>query len=99
MVGRILTGLKARGVLWETPRYGIRVYKRPRPRPYAVRKPKEYRAELPGDLVQVDTLDVRPLPGVVFKHFTARDMVCRWDVLEVHARLRQLPPGAFLILS
>ena len=29
------------------------------------RKPKDYRVEQPGDLVQVDTLEVRPLPGVV----------------------------------
>jgi len=27
----------------------------------------------PNDLVEVDTLDVRPSPGMVFKHFTARD--------------------------
>ena len=40
----------------------------------------------PGDLVQVDTLDVRPVPGVVLKHFTARDIVSRWDVLEAHTR-------------
>ena len=47
-----------------------------------MRKPKEYRATQPGDIVQVDTLDVRPLPGVVLKHFTARDVVCRWDDRE-----------------
>ena len=40
----------------------------------------------PGDLVQVDTLDVRPLPGVILKHFTARDVVSRWDVVEVRIR-------------
>ena len=40
----------------------------------------------PGDLVQVDTLDVRPLPGVILKHFTARDVVPRWDVVEVRTR-------------
>jgi len=38
-------------------------------------------AKEPGDIVQLDTLDVRPLPGVVLKHFTARDMVSRWDVI------------------
>jgi hypothetical protein len=36
--------------------------------------------------VQVDTLDVLPLAGVVLKRFTARDVVCRWDVLEIHTR-------------
>ena len=40
----------------------------------------------PGDLVQLDTLDVRPLPGVILKHFTARDVVSRWDVVEVRTR-------------
>ena len=40
----------------------------------------------PGGLVQVDTLDVRPLPGVILKHFTARDVVSRWDVVEVRTR-------------
>jgi len=38
----------------------------------------------PGDLVQLDTKKVRPARGVVLKHFSARDMVSRWDVLEVH---------------
>ena len=41
------------------------------------------RGRRPGDLVQVDTLDVRPLPGLVLKQFTARDVVSRWDVLEL----------------
>jgi transposase InsO family protein len=35
-------------------------------------------------MVQVDTMDLRPLPGVVLKHFSARDVVSRWDVLQVH---------------
>ena len=82
MVGRILTRLKARGVLREPLRTGISTRKRLWRRPYAVRKPKGYMVKEPGDLVQVDTLDVRPLPGVVLKHFTARDVVSRWDVLE-----------------
>jgi len=86
MVGRILKRLKARRVLREPPRSGVSTRKRLWRRPYAVRKPKGYQVQAPGDLVQVDTLDVRPLPGVVFKHFTARDMVSRWDVLEVHTR-------------
>jgi transposase InsO family protein len=34
----------------------------------------------------VDTLDLSPLPGVTFKQFTARDVVCRWDVLQVFSR-------------
>jgi transposase InsO family protein len=83
-VGRILKRLKARGVLREPPRNGITKRKRRLDRPYATRKPKEYRAKKPGDLVQVDTLDVRPLSNVRFKHFTARDMNSRWDVVEAY---------------
>ena len=40
----------------------------------------------PGDLVQVDTLDVRPLPGVMLKPLAGRDMISRWDVFEVAGR-------------
>ena len=86
MVGRILSRLKARGLLKEPPRYRISARKRPRPRPYAVRKPRDYQAKEPGDIVQVDTLDLRPLPDTVLKQFTARDVVSRWDVIEVHTR-------------
>ncbi|MBM3949738.1 MAG: transposase family protein, partial [SAR202 cluster bacterium] len=50
----------------------------------------------PGDLVQVDTLDLRPVPGVVLKHFTARDVVSRWDVLEVHTRATSTLAAQFL---
>jgi transposase InsO family protein len=37
-------------------------------------------------LVQVDTLELRPLPGVILKQFTARDVVSRWDVLMPASR-------------
>ena len=86
MVGRILSYLKARGVLREPLRTGVSTHKRLWRRPYAIRKPREYVVRKPGDLVQVDTLDVRPIPGMVLKHFTARDMVSRWDVVEVRTR-------------
>ncbi len=87
MVGRILTQMKRQGRLLEPPRPGVAGSRRAlRPRPYAVRKPKQYAVSRPGDLVQVDTLDVRPLPGVVFKQFTARDVLSRWDVIQAHPR-------------
>ena len=96
MVGRILTRLKARGVLKEPRRQGISARKRHRPRPYAVRKPKEYQAIEPGDIVQIDTLDVRPLPNLILKHFTARDVVSRWDVVEVHTGATATTAATFL---
>ena len=76
-VGRILKKLKERGVLKEPLPNHISARKSQRQRPYAVRKPKDYVAKEPGDIVEVDTLDVRPLPGVVLKHFTARDVISR----------------------
>jgi transposase InsO family protein len=96
MVGRILTHLKARGVLREPVRSGISTRKRLWRRPYAIRKPKDYSVREPGDLVQVDTLDVRPLPGVILKHFTARDVVSRWDVVEAHTRATATTAAGFL---
>ena len=50
----------------------------------------------PGDIVQVDTLDIRPLPGVVLKHFTARYVVSRWDMIEVHSRATSSLAAQFL---
>ncbi|MGA9190892.1 MAG: integrase core domain-containing protein [Anaerolineales bacterium] len=95
-VGRILKRLKARGVLREPPRNGITKRKRRLIRPYATRKPKSYQAKQPGDLVQVDTLDVRPLPNVHFKQFTARDMVSRWDVVEAYRSATARNASSFL---
>ena len=96
MVGRILKKLKDRGILREPVISAISARKRQQQRPYAVRKPKGYKAEHPGDLVEVDTLDVRPCYGVVLKHFTARDVVSRYDVLEVHSRARASTAAHFL---
>ena len=83
MVGRILARLLRAGDLREPRQRRISARKRAWRRPHAVRKPKDFVAAAPGDLVQLDTLDVRPLPGEVFKQFTARDVVSRWDVLEL----------------
>ncbi len=85
LVGRILRHLKRTGQLHEPPRFAVSAKKRRRKRLYAVRKPKDYQAEAPGDIVQVDTLDVRPLPNVVRKQFTARDVVSRYDVLDIRS--------------
>lgn len=85
MVGRILSYLEARGVLRE-PIRAIKTRQRRWKRPYGIRKPKDYPVVAPGDLVQMDTLDVRPEPGVVLKQFTVRDIVSRWDVLELAYR-------------
>jgi len=85
-VGRIITRLKVRGVLKEIVRNHVSAHRKGMLRSYGTRKPQGYRINEPGDLVQLDTLDLRPLPGVVLKHFTARDMVSRWDVMNVYHR-------------
>jgi len=85
-VGRILTSLRKHGRLVEPKRRPLGAAKRRPRRPYAMRKPQEYHPRRPGDLVQLDTLDIRPLPGVSLKQFTARDVVSRWDVLQAHGR-------------
>jgi putative transposase len=96
-VGRILLRLKQRGQLVEAPRPAVAGSRRAlRFRPYAVRKPRQYAVSRPGDLVQVDTLEVRPVPGVVFKQFTARDVISRWDVIQAHGRATAQSATEFL---
>ena len=85
-VGRILKHLEARGLLVEPDRRVVRFKRRPMKRPYAIRKPRGYAVTEPGELVQVDTVEVHPLPGVVIKQYTARDVISRWDVVEAHSR-------------
>lgn len=82
MVGRILRRLRTTGQLLEPPP-GVRAAKRCWTRPYGTRKPADYAVTGPGDLIQVDTVDVRPRPGVIVKHFTAADVVSRWSLAEV----------------
>ena len=88
-VGRILHKLKERGVLKEPVPNHISARKRQLKRPYAVRKPKEYVARAPGDIVEVDTLDVRLMLGVILKHFTARDVISRMGVQSFRMPLRE----------
>lgn len=82
MVGRILTRLRRSGELRE-PAYAIRRRMRSWRRPYAIRKPADWTVERPGDLVQLDTVEIRPTDGRILKQFTARDVISRWDTLEV----------------
>jgi len=98
MVGRILAHLKQRGVLHEPPRpEALRLVRRKlRNRPWAMRKPKYWLIQQPGDLVEIDTKEVRRGPGVILKHFGARDVVSRWDVVEAHHRATSLAAARFL---
>jgi transposase InsO family protein len=82
MIGRILTSLRARGLLHEPPR-AQRLKRRSTLRPYARRKPKDWVAARPGDLLEIDTKDVRPVPGKVFKHLSLVDVATRYAVAEI----------------
>jgi transposase InsO family protein len=97
MVGRILAGLRRRGALREPLGRRIGVRGRTWGRPYAVRQPADWTIARPGDLVELDTLDVRPVSTVVLKQFTARDRVSRWDVVELGRRATA--PAAAAVLD
>src|SRR5260370_8974315 len=88
MVGRILAHLKQRGVLHEPPRpEALRLVRRKlRNRPWAMRKPKYWLIQQPGDLVEIDTKEVRRGPGVILKNSRPRDVVSRRDVGETPHR-------------
>jgi putative transposase len=82
MVGRILRSLWATQQLHEARSPSSRTHARHR-RPYAIRKPKDYAVETPGALVQVDTMELRPLPGMIRRHFSAVDCVSRYSAAAV----------------
>ena len=88
MVGRIMSDLKRRGVLIEPPRPAVltRQRRKLRHRPWATRKPRFWPVRKPGDLVGLDTKQLHPARGVQLHHFSARDLVSRWDVVEVHQK-------------
>ncbi len=95
-IGRIISRLKARGLIKEPlPNYISRRKRAPK-RPYAKRKPHDYPVQEKGDLVEIDTLDVRPFPGVIFKHFTAHDVISRWNVIGVYTQASANTAGQFL---
>src|SRR5260370_22951347 len=97
MVGRILAHWKQRGVLHEPPRpEALRLVRRKlRNRPWAMRKPKYWLIQQPGDLVEIDTKEVRRGAGEIFKQFGARCVVSRGDVVEAHHRATPLPAARF----
>ena len=65
-VGRILTYLKKRGLIHDPPRTFKTSKNSGTRRLFAQRKPKNYTIQVPGDLVEIDTLEVSLTPG---RHF------------------------------
>ena len=96
MVGRILGRLLRAGDLREPARRRMSVRQRRWSRPYAIRRPADWAVSRPGDLVELDTLDIRPLPDRVWKQFTASDVVSRWDVVELGRRATAKDAAAVL---
>jgi hypothetical protein len=58
----------------------------PRPRPHAVRKPKDIVFEKPGGGVQIDTPILNLAPGRTVKHFDAYDVFAKWTVAKPYPR-------------
>ncbi len=95
MIGRILHSLRRRRLLREP--HAVRVRQRRPVRPYATRVPKDKRQPTdPGALIQLDTMHLRPLPGVERRQFTAIDVVSRVAVVDVRATASAGTARAFL---
>jgi putative transposase len=94
-IGRILASLRRRGRLLESRIVRVR---HPKPaRPYATRVPADKRTPTcPGELVQLDTVHLRPVPGLERRQFTAIDVVSRCAVVGVRTRATAGTAAAFL---
>lgn len=84
MIGRILRYLRQRRLLIEPQRVRASAHAR-HARPHARRKAKGVTIvkERPGDLIEIDTMRLFPLPGVTRYHFSAVDVVSRYGVVGV----------------
>ena len=97
-VGRVINRLKARGLLREPENVRLAKLARKRRRKprYAVRMPKGYSIEAPGDLVQMDTLKLQLMSNDVRYHFSARDVISRWDCARAFRRQTSFAAARFL---
>lgn len=97
-VGRVINRLKERGVLVEPVNVTMakRARRRRRKPRYAIRKPKGYKIKAPGDLVEVDTLQVALIPNEIRYQFSARDVVAKFDGLRAYKHLSSVKAAHFL---
>ena len=97
-VGRTLKRLKERGLLTEplNVRLAKAARKRRRKPRYAIRMPNGYPVEAPGDLVQLDTLQLRLQSNDVRYQFSARDVYSRWDRSRAYRRQTSITAACFL---
>jgi len=95
MIGRILGSARRRNLLIEP--HTVRVRHARAQRPYATRLPKAKRQPTqPGELIQLDTMHLRPLPNLERRQFTAIDVVSRHAVVGVRATASATTATAFL---
>jgi putative transposase len=96
--GIVMRRLRARGLLVEPENVRLaKLARRRRRKPrYAVRKPKGYRVEGPGDLVEVDTLRVTLCPNEIRFQFSARDVLSKFDGLRAYRRQTSTAAADFL---
>jgi putative transposase len=97
-VQRVMGRLRARGLLVEPENVRqAKLARRRRRKPrYAVRKPKGYRVESPGDLVQVDTIRVLLCPNEIRFQFSARDVISKIDGVRAYKRQTSAAGADFL---
>ena len=97
-VGRVIRRLKARGALREPENVRLaKLARRRRFKPrYATRMPRGYKVEVPGDMVQVDTLRIALLPDEVRYQFSARDVISRWDSARAYKTQSSFTASCFL---
>ena len=97
-VGRVMKRLKDRGVLVEpvNVRQAKEARKRRRRPRYAIRKPEGYRVTAPGDLIQVDTLQIHLKGNDRRWQFSSRDLISRWDVSRAYRNASSFAAALFL---
>jgi putative transposase len=97
-VGRIMARLRARGLLVEPENIRqAKLARRRRQKPrYAARKPRDFQAHHPGDLVEIDTLRVQICPNEVRFQFGAIDIISRFWAARVYRRQTSTAGADFL---
>lgn len=97
-VGRVMKRLRDRGVLVEplNVRLAKEARKRRRKPRYAIRKPPGYIITDPGDLVQVDTVQIKFRNGEIRYQFSSRDAITRWDISRAYRVASSHTAAAFL---
>ena len=97
-VGRVMNRLRERGRLVEplNVRLAREARKRRRKPRYAIRKPPGYALHAPGDLVQVDTVQIKFRNSEIRYQFSSRDAISRWDISRAYRKATIYSAAAFL---